>query len=129
MRRESAAADGSAYDRGTPCSRPSSTAALISRGGHATRRNSVFSVMLLSQTAGILVALVAAPLVGPNAPGRRDFAWGLLAGITGSMGLGALYSGLAKHKAAIVSPVSALVGASSPRLSAPSSASGPRSWP
>ena len=85
-------------------------------GGHASRRNSVFAVMLVSQAAGILVALVAAPLVGPNAPARRDIAWGLLAGITGWMGLAALYSGLAKHKAAIVSPVSALVGAIVPAV-------------
>ena len=43
-------------------------------GGHATRRNSVFSVMLLSQTAGIVVALIAAPIVGPNALRAADFA-------------------------------------------------------
>lgn len=80
-------------------------------GGQATRKNSVFSVMLLSQTAGILVALIAAPLVGPDAPRAADLAWGFLAGFTGSIGLAALYRGLAQHKAAIVSPVSALVGA------------------
>jgi drug/metabolite transporter (DMT)-like permease len=80
-------------------------------GGLATRKNSVFSVMLLSQTAGILVALIAAPIVGPNMPKAADLAWGLLAGFTGSVGLAALYRGLALHKAAIVSPISALVGA------------------
>ncbi len=80
-------------------------------GGHASRRNSVFAVMLLSQAAGILVALVAAPIVGPNSPSMGDLAWGLVAGLTGSVGLAALYRGLAGYRAAIVSPVSALVGA------------------
>jgi drug/metabolite transporter (DMT)-like permease len=80
-------------------------------GGHATRRNSVFAVMILSQTAGLAVAMVAAPLVGPNAPSAADFGWGLVAGFLGSMGLAALYRGLAEHRAAIVSPLSALVGA------------------
>jgi drug/metabolite transporter (DMT)-like permease len=80
-------------------------------GGHATRRNSVFAVMVLSQLTGLALALVAAPLVGPNAPRMTDFAWGLAAGFLGSMGLAALYRGLAEHRAAIVSPLSALVGA------------------
>jgi drug/metabolite transporter (DMT)-like permease len=80
-------------------------------GGSATRKNSVFSVMLLTQAAGLLVALVAAPLLGPNAPKASDMAWGVGAGILGFLGVAALYAGLAKHTAAIVSPVSALVGA------------------
>jgi drug/metabolite transporter (DMT)-like permease len=80
-------------------------------GGSATRKNSVFSVMLLTQAAGLLVAGIAAPLVGPNSPRISDIAWGLGAGILGFSGVAALYAGLAKHKAAIVSPFSALVGA------------------
>ena len=80
-------------------------------GGFASRKNSVFSVMLLSQVAGILVAVVAAPIVGPNAPRLVDFAWGMVAGLTGSVGVATLYRGLADYRAAIVSPVSALVGA------------------
>jgi drug/metabolite transporter (DMT)-like permease len=80
-------------------------------GGSATRKNSVFSVMLLTQAAGALVALVAAPLLGPNAPRPEDIAWGALAGMLGFVGVAALYRGLAEHTAAIVSPLSALVGA------------------
>jgi drug/metabolite transporter (DMT)-like permease len=80
-------------------------------GGSATRRNSVFAVMVLTQTAGLLVALIAAPLIGPGGPRAADIAWGVGAGIMGFAGVAALYGGLAKHTAAIVSPVSALVGA------------------
>jgi drug/metabolite transporter (DMT)-like permease len=80
-------------------------------GGSATRKNSVFSVMLLTQAAGLIVACVAAPLVGPDSPRISDIAWGVGGGILGFAGVAALYAGLAKHRAAIVSPVSALVGA------------------
>jgi drug/metabolite transporter (DMT)-like permease len=80
-------------------------------GGWATRRNAVFSVMLVSQAAGLAVALAAAPLVGPNAPTIADFAWGLAAGLSGAAGISFLYRGLAAHEAAVVSPLSALVGA------------------
>jgi EamA-like transporter family. len=80
-------------------------------GGHATRKNSVFSVMLLSQGAGMLVALVAAPLLGASAPTAADLLWGLAAGLGGSLGLALLYRGLSLYTAAIVSPISALVGA------------------
>jgi drug/metabolite transporter (DMT)-like permease len=67
--------------------------------------------MLLSQAAGLAVALASAPLVGPNAPTIADFAWGLAAGLSGAVGITFLYRGLASHEAAIVSPLSALVGA------------------
>jgi drug/metabolite transporter (DMT)-like permease len=80
-------------------------------GGWATRRNAVFSVMLLSQGAGLAVALASAPLVGPNAPAMADFGWGLAAGLSGAVGISFLYRGLAAHEAAIVSPLSALIGA------------------
>ncbi len=85
-------------------------------GGFATRRNSVFSVMLLSQCGGLVVALVAAPLVGPNLPSPADLGWGLLGGLVGTLGLATLYRGLAEHSAAIVSPVAALVGALVPAI-------------
>jgi drug/metabolite transporter (DMT)-like permease len=83
-------------------------------GGSASRKNSVFSVMVFTQSAGLLVALAVAPLVGPNAPSGIDLAWGAVAGLLGFAGVAALYGGLAKHTAAIVSPLSALVGAALP---------------
>jgi drug/metabolite transporter (DMT)-like permease len=80
-------------------------------GGHASRKNSVFAVMVLSQAVGIVVALACAPIVGPNAPRLDDMAWGAAGGVSGCLGIMALYRGLALHTAAIVSPLSALVGA------------------
>ena len=85
-------------------------------GGYASRRTSVFTVLVLSQIAGSLVALIAAPILGPNAPTQADLLWGVLGGACGSLGLFFLYYGIAKSVVAIVSPVSALVGALVPML-------------
>ncbi len=85
-------------------------------GGHATRKNSVFSVMLVTQAVGALVALAAARILGPNAPSLTDLAWGLVGGASGCLGVACLYRGLSEHTAAIVSPLSALVGAILPAL-------------
>jgi drug/metabolite transporter (DMT)-like permease len=80
-------------------------------GGFASRRNSVFSVIIVSQLAGALLAAAAAPLVGPNAPAAIDLLWGFAAGICGAMGIGFLYRGIGRSIVAVVSPVAALVGA------------------
>jgi len=85
-------------------------------GGVATRRNRVFSVMLVTQASGLVVALVGASLLGPSAPTAADLAWGCGAGALGFVGVATLYAGLAKHRAAIVSPLSALGGAVLPML-------------
>ncbi|MFW5688689.1 MAG: EamA family transporter, partial [Spirochaetota bacterium] len=46
----------------------------------------------------------------------RDLAWGAAAGLSGLVGLGMLYRGLATGAAAIVSPTAALVGTAAPIL-------------
>jgi drug/metabolite transporter (DMT)-like permease len=85
-------------------------------GGSATRRNRILPVMLLTQSAGVLVGLVASPLIGHSTPSLGDLAWGAAGGAIGFCGVAALYAGLAKHRAAIVSPLSALIGAVLPAL-------------
>ncbi len=80
-------------------------------GGLATRKNSVYAVLVFSQIAGTAIALVAAPILGPNSPSLGDFLWGAAAGIGGAIGLIALYRGIATTLVSVVSPTSALVGA------------------
>jgi len=80
-------------------------------GGFASRRASVYSVLVLSQLAGAALALVAAPVLGPNSPLPADLLWGALGGLSGSVGLFFLYYGIAAGIVAVVSSVSALVGA------------------
>ena len=68
-------------------------------------------MLVVSQIAGTVIALVAAPLVGPNGPGLSDLLWGAAAGLGGAVGLLALYRGIASTLVAVVSPTSALIGA------------------
>jgi drug/metabolite transporter (DMT)-like permease len=83
-------------------------------GGFAAARSRLLSVLILSQLAGAAVALVALGLLGSTIPTTRDLLWGCVAGFTGSMGLFMLYGGIARSIVAIVSPASALVGATIP---------------
>lgn len=83
-------------------------------GGLASSRSPVLPVVVVSQAAGLLLALVAIAIIGTPFPEGRDLAWGLAAGISGAMGVVTLYHGLASSIVAVVSPVSALVGAFAP---------------
>jgi drug/metabolite transporter (DMT)-like permease len=80
-------------------------------GGYASSKSHVLSVVALSQSAGLAVALASIALMGTPFPGRTDLLWGAAAGLSGAVGLVTLYRGLASSIVAIVSPVSALVGA------------------
>ncbi len=84
-------------------------------GGFSADRNSTLSVVIVSQFAGVLVALAAIFFI-PAAPLASDFLWGLLAGVSGALGLLTLYRGIAKSIVSIVSPVSALLSALLPML-------------
>ncbi len=79
--------------------------------GYATRRNPVFSVLVVSQVMGTVVALATMPFLEPASPRTADLLWGAAAGLCGAVGLVALYRGIAETPVAVVSPVSALAGA------------------
>jgi len=85
-------------------------------GGFATRRNSVVTVVTVSQIGGVLMALIFALVDGAPFPGMADVAWAALAGLLGLLGILMLYRGLSRGIVAIVSPVSALISALLPAL-------------
>lgn len=80
-------------------------------GGVGTRRNPAYAVLFWSQLVGLLVAAVAAPLLGVKRVTATDIAWGVAAGIAGAAGVMVLYQALASTVAAVVSPTAAIVGA------------------
>ncbi len=82
-------------------------------GGLASRRNSATAVVVLSQIAGMSV-LAVAWLVSPGAFYASDIAWGVAAGIAGGIAIACLYAALAVGRMGIVSPITAVVGASVP---------------
>ena len=77
-------------------------------GGMATRRLRVLPVLLLADTAGLVVALVVAA-ASPGSVGLAGLAWGISAGLIGGFGLIVFYIGLASGPMSVVAPVSGLV--------------------
>ncbi len=77
-------------------------------GGMASRRVHVLAVLMLADTAGVIVALAAAAM-SPGAVRLAGLAWGISAGLIGGLGLIIFYMGLATGPMSVVAPVSGLV--------------------
>lgn len=80
-------------------------------GGLATRRASVWRVVLVSQGLGVLLTLAFALLIRESLPGTRALALGVLAGASGAVGIVALYGALAAGQMGVAAPITAVVGA------------------
>jgi drug/metabolite transporter (DMT)-like permease len=83
-------------------------------GGYASRRSLPFQVLVASGVISMLFFLCSALIIGELSPTPLSLVWAMCAGFAGALGLGALYQGLAKGSAAIVSPTAAVLGASIP---------------
>jgi drug/metabolite transporter (DMT)-like permease len=82
-------------------------------GGIASRRTAAVAVVVVSQIAGIAVLAV----VWGFAPGhfyRDDLLYGIGGGIAGGIAITALYAALTIGRMGVVSPITAVVGASVP---------------
>jgi drug/metabolite transporter (DMT)-like permease len=77
-------------------------------GGLATRRAPVLTVLMLAETAGVIVALPIA-LLSPGPARLAGLVWGISAGLVGGLGLIIFYIGLAAGPMSVVAPVSGLV--------------------
>lgn len=80
-------------------------------GGLASKRTSAYTVVVLSQFASLLVLLAAVLLVFPEQFSSGAALMGTLAGISGGIGLVALYSGLARGPMGVVGPLIAVIAA------------------
>ena len=83
-------------------------------GGAAARRARAAVIVVWSNAAGLLAALVLAVLVVPGAVSLRDLGWGAAAGISGSFGAVLLYRALASGVMSVVAPSSAAAAAAAP---------------
>jgi drug/metabolite transporter (DMT)-like permease len=77
-------------------------------GGLASRKSAMFSVVVFSQLAGLVLLLFALPVLPPSSPTATDFAWGAAAGLAGGIGVALLYKGLAIGTMSVVAPVTAV---------------------
>ena len=85
-------------------------------GGLASRRDSQYQVVVLSGFSG-LVLLIAAAIWSQEAfPDAAGIAWSVLAGVTGGLGIAALYRALAIAPAAVVAPTAGVIGTLLPVL-------------
>jgi drug/metabolite transporter (DMT)-like permease len=83
-------------------------------GGLATKRSNVYGVIAISQLFGVTLLIVLAILFKDTFPPLDHCLWAIVAGISGSLGIIALYRALATTRMGIAAPVSAVVTAGVP---------------
>ena len=83
-------------------------------GGIAGRRAPVFGVVIVSQAIGSGLALVLFLVHGEPWPSGGDLGMALVGGISGGLGLSALYQGLATGRMGVVAPISGVLAAAIP---------------
>lgn len=82
-------------------------------GGLASRRMATLAVVVWSQIIGLVLLGIAVPIMGAHAT-PSDVWFGALCGVAGSFAIVMLYRGLAVGTMGIVSPISAVLGATIP---------------
>ena len=80
-------------------------------GGYASRKGNILGVVLVSQMLGGVLLTLMALALSETVPPVIHLLYGTLAGIFGSLGLIALYRGLASGRMGIVAPLSAVLTA------------------
>lgn len=83
-------------------------------GGFATRRCRPFQVLAWSALAGAIGLGLLAWLLREPWPAPDDTLWAAGAGLSGALGLVALYRGLSRGNTALVSPLAGVIGAALP---------------
>jgi drug/metabolite transporter (DMT)-like permease len=83
-------------------------------GGLSARRASVLTVGPISRAAGVAVQVCLAMAFGEHSPSHTSLAWAAAAGLSGCVGITALYRSLAVGRMGINSPLTAVLSASFP---------------
>lgn len=85
-------------------------------GGLLSRRASFVRVALLGQLGGLVLTVLAAPLVSRTLPAAPDLAWGTLSGVGTGIAMVFLFRGMSRGAMSVVVPVSAVGGVVLPVL-------------
>ena len=80
-------------------------------GGLASRKLHQFQVLLLTTYSSLILLVLFALIWREQFPSVHNIIIALVAGISGALGLSALYKGLSLGSAALVAPVSGVLGA------------------
>lgn len=85
-------------------------------GGLSARKNSPYQVVALVSISGLVILVGAMLTRGEAWPTPQDTLWAVAASLSGTIGIAALYRGLATSQAALVAPTASVVGVSIPVL-------------
>jgi len=77
-------------------------------GGTVAKRATTLAAVIATQGAGLLLLLLGTPLMLGATVTSSDVLYGALAGLTGSVGVGLLYRGLAMGPMSVVAPITAV---------------------
>lgn len=83
-------------------------------GGLTARRANTVATVFVSQLAGLVLVLLALPFLPTATVSSRDWIWGIVAGLSGGIGVALLYRALAVGTMAVVAPVTAVCAAMLP---------------
>lgn len=83
-------------------------------GGLVGRRISVLTLVLGTQSVGMVAALLLALVRGEGTPSAADVGWAAVSGVLGAAGILALYGALAAGRMGVVAPVSGVLAAAVP---------------
>jgi uncharacterized membrane protein len=72
--------------------------------------------VLVSQGAGLVLVVLALPVLPPATPSNADLWWGAVAGVAGGIGVALLYRALAVGTMSIVAPITAVTAVALPVL-------------
>jgi uncharacterized membrane protein len=85
-------------------------------GGLTARRASTVATVFVSQFVGLLLLLVGLPFLPAATISSGDWIWGIVAGLSGGIGVALLYRALAVGTMAVVAPITAVCAAMIPVL-------------
>src|SRR5216683_2917025 len=78
-------------------------------GGLASKQANVYKVVLTAHATGLALMVTFALIRGEQMPSAQALMWGAAAGTAGTVGLAALYRGLAIGKMGVVAPITAVL--------------------
>ena len=84
--------------------------------GFASRVNHRYQVVACVTIVSLLIYVGLALLTSEALPSKTDFLWAIASGIASTIGLAALYRGIALGKTATVTPIAGVIGAALPIL-------------
>ena len=85
-------------------------------GGLTARRANTIATVFVSQFVGLVLLLVVLPFLPAATVSSRDWIWGIVAGLSGGIGVALLYRALAVGTMAVVAPITAVCAAMIPVL-------------